>query len=433
MRAIHRRLAWIAGLVAVLWAATGFLHPIMSWTAPRPVAMAPPHTTLSLGGVEAPGPLFAAQGLREARGVRLIESKGVQTWLAFGADGSTLALDARTGASLADAERDYAIALARHYTGRQDAAAHAQRLTRFDLFYPSINHILPIWDVRFDDGLAVYVDPRTGRLVTMADPLRRGLLFAFQNVHTLQFLSGAEPLRKTLIVLLIAATMATALFGLIMSLSAKGRNIRAAHRLIGLVASPLLFMFAGSGLFHVLTSTPAASSEPASFSIAGLAAPRLVGAIQTLSATADRDGRAIWRAQATGQALYFSHDGRIAALDDAGRARQLALADPDADALPITHFTAEYGFANKRLPVWRVEAPSGVRFADVEEGLIAATAPSGLQATESWAFNTIHKWRFAEPLGKLTRDLLMMLAVLLIAATALIGLTLTKKDRAPRA
>lgn len=433
MRSLHRKLAWIAGLVAPLWAATGFLHPIMSWTAPRPAAMGPPHPALSLEHVKAPGPLLTAHGWRQANSVRLVEIEGAPFWLAFGAGGETLALNARTGETDANAERAYAVILARHYSGKTDAPlASAERFTRFSLFYPSINHVLPVWDVKFADGLDVYVDPRADRMVTMADGTRRLLLFVFQNVHTLTFLSGVEPIRKFLIAALIAMTIATALFGIVMSVNAKGRKIRAAHRIVGLIGGPLLLCFAGSGLFHLLAARPAASTEAAPFFVAGLEAPRLAGLVQSVGATGTPDGHAIWRAASSGQAAYFNADGRFVPLDDPSRAREIAGADANALTHIVTQFSAEYSFANKRLPVWRVARENGAVFADVQEGLIAADAPRALEAADGWSFNIIHKWRFLDPIGKLNRDLLMMLAVLLIATTAMMGLMLKRKPQTQR-
>jgi hypothetical protein len=289
--------------------------------------------------------------------------------------------------------------------------------------------VLPVWDVRFEDGLDVYVDPRVDRMVTMADGTRRILLFAFQNVHTLAFLNGVEPLRKLLIGVLIAMTTATAIFGIVMSFSAKGKKLRAVHRVVGMIGGPLLLCFAGSGLFHLLTSRPPVDTQAGLFSVADLQAPRLIGLVQSIGATAAPDGHAIWRAAASGPALYFNAKGVVLPLNDADRARQIAEADPDATATIVTQFSAEYSFANKRLPVWRVARPDGIVFADVQEGLIAANAPGALEAADAWSFNTIHKWRFLDPIGKLKRDLLMMLAVLLIASTAIMGLMLKRKPQ----
>ncbi|MGC5198930.1 hypothetical protein, partial [Aphanothece microscopica] len=90
------------------------------------------------------------------------------------------------------------------------------------------------------------------------------------------------------------------------------------------------------------------------------------------------------------------------------------------------------GFINKRLPVWRVETASGPVFADVREGLVAASgAASPLARMEDWTFDTLHKWHFLDPLGRRNRDYGTMAATLLILATAGFGLALAARRRRP--
>ncbi len=55
--------------------------------------------------------------------------------------------------------------------------------------------------------------------------------------------------------------------------------------------------------------------------------------------------------------------------------------------------------------------------------------PTHLRPTEQWVFNTLHKWRFADSLGKTTRDLLQASAVLACGAVVLIGLQQRKRQQ----
>ena len=52
----HRRLSLLAGVALLLWAASGLLHPLMSWTNPRAAAFAPPKTVVHPVPAGAPMP-----------------------------------------------------------------------------------------------------------------------------------------------------------------------------------------------------------------------------------------------------------------------------------------------------------------------------------------------------------------------------------------
>jgi hypothetical protein len=125
--------------------------------------------------------------------------------------------------------------------------------------------------------------------------------------------------------------------------------------------------------------------------------------------------------------------GADATHNDADRARALAGAPFDAPASLITRFGDDYGFINKRLPVWRVETPRGSVFADVREGLIAARArATWLTSFESWTFDTLHKWAFLNPLGRRNRDYATMIVTAIIIVTSTLGLALAWRRRSPR-
>jgi hypothetical protein len=430
-RAWHRRLGWIAAIVALAWAATGFLHPVMTWTAPRPAIQEPPTRAAPSADLIAPGPALQAQGLTSATLVRLMPTERGPVWFALGAGGTRIAVDARTGAAAPSAERARAIAVARHYAALPEAKVIAvRRLDDFSMRYPSVNRILPVWEVRLAerDGLTVYVDPASDRLVTVSNTTRRTLLLLFQAVHTLSFLEPVEPLRVALVLLLVGTVAATTLVGMGLLLRSKGRGLRAWHRAIAWVAAPLSLGFTGSGLFHlVVNSSLLAPPQPRveTFSVADLSAlPRMeTGGDIDLVATRGHDGRALWRLAIEDAGLYFDAEGSVLSLDDAARARQIAGAD--GPVRTVTRFDSAYGFINRRLPVIGVGEGLGHTFVDLREGLVAGRASPGIVGVEGWTFDTIHKWDpVAELIGRRPRDYLTMIAVALIALTALLGLFL---------
>lgn len=437
-RALHRRLGWIAAVVALLWATTGFLHPIMSWTAPRPAVQAPPAQTLALNATRAPNEALIANGVKDATLVRLVTIDGAPHWFAT-TDTQRVVLDARTNAPAPDAEQTHAVALARHYAGLADTrVASATLVTEFSTEYPSVNRLLPVWQVRFDtpDGLTVYVDTSVDRLAAVTNDLRRALLFVFQNVHTLKWLEPIEPLRIAVLFALISTVIATTGLGAVMLLSAKGRGLRKAHTVFAWFALPVIAMFTLSGLFHLVMTThlrAVAPPAPPSFSIAELPAPpqaETAITVNFLTATAGAGGAPIWRAQVADTGHYV---GANAPPTDFARARLLAQAPANAAVTLTTRFSEEYGFINKRLPVLRVARADGPVFVDVREGVVAATThKTALDQAEAWSFDMLHKWEFLNPIGRRNHDYATMAAAAIISLTALFGLLLLGR-RAPKA
>lgn len=430
----HRRLGWVAGLVAVAWAATGFLHPIMSWTAPRAAVQAPPVQVLAADDLVAPGPALLAAGLAESKLVRLVDVGGDPIWMAARADGGRrVALDARSGAPAPEAEQAHAVALARHYSDLPTAEVESVRLIeRFSTNYPSVNKLLPVWEVRFagHDGLTLYVDTGLDRLAQVTNDLRRVLLTVFQNVHTLKFLEFFEPLRVAVLFALIATVVATTAIGATMLFSARGRGVRRIHTVIAWIALPLVGMFTLSGLLHlVVTSDLAAAPPPQAkrFAIAALSAPPSAERLQHLTATADISGAPLWRMQTDEAVRYFGAD---APANDGDRARRLAGVAPEAMVTAVDRFGGAYGFINKRLPVAQVETPQGPVFVDYREGLIVAGgSQSSLERIEGWSFDMLHKWQFLNPIGKRNRDYATMAAAALVFLTGVFGLVLLVRRR----
>ncbi len=435
VRAIHRKLAWVAGLVAVLWAATGFLHPIMSWTAPRPAVQAPSAQVLTLDGLTPPAPALAAAGIAETTLVRLVKVDGNPYWFAARDNSARVVLDARSGAVAPEIEQRHAIALARHYAGLPNSRVEATRLiTAFSTEYPSVNRLLPVWEVRFatPDGLTLYVDTGLDRLAAVANDQRRVLLSVFQNIHTLKFLEPIEPLRLAVIFALIATVIATTTFGAAMLWRSRGRGLHRAHTIAAWVALPSVAMFTLSGTLHLfVTSSLWAEPAPraALFGVAQL--PPIPGTepgivVNDLTAA----GGPLWRLQIEETGYYF---GTHAPDTDQDRARALGVAPAEASVSMVTRFGDGYGFINKRLPVWRVDAPSGPVFVDVREGLIAARPnETWLTRLEGWTFDNLHKWEFLNPLGRRNRDYATMAATAVLIAVSLLGFALILRRRKGR-
>lgn len=415
----HKRLAWVAGIAFLLWASSGLLHPLMSWTNPRPASFSPPPQ----GEARVPDipAALSRQGIKLVSGVRVLDGGILQVTLPDTAERVYL----QGGAIVGGADRERAIMLARHYTGAKEAVKSAEIITAFDRRYPAINRYLPAWKIAFDrkDGLSAYVETDTDRLGAITDTRKIILQTVFQTVHTWSFLDRAEGMRVGLILLLVGTALGMAGFGMALYLTLRRPNgtqgKRRVHRLLALIAWIPLTVFPASGLFHLVMQSPLVYPHPvaASPSIPAASLPALPqGLRKNLRLVVLPDGAALWYA-----------DGD----DDGALALRLAAAfsgsSQEAAAGEIRKFSNEYGFAYKRLPVWRVAYDDGrVYFIEPRTATLAATATPTL-AAESWAFSTFHKWQFLDPYtGKIARDIIMIAVVLTGIAMTLSGLGMLK-------
>lgn len=433
VRQLHRKAPQIAVLVVLVWGLSGFLHPIMSWTAPRAAIQMPPALVVDTEGASAPSTLAILP--ETVRHVRLAPSPDGPYWSVLTDSGSArLAFDAQTGAPADEAARAHAIMLARHYADLPETGVvSVEEITQFSIDYPAINRLLPVTAVMFDtpDRLTVFVDTGSDRLGAVTNGPRRIMLRVFQTLHTLSFLDAVEPLRLLLITALTLIFIGTVVAGLTLTLTAKGKGLRRWHRYAGLALVLPALAFPASGLFHAWTGSSLfdeAYPEAAPFAVATLTdLPN--GRFAHLAASADGNG-AIWRAAQGREARYFTSGGVSLGMDDAARAVALAGEPAGNTAQMQPGFDGDYGFANKRLPVWRVETASGPVFTDPVDALIASTPQSGvIRRAEAVSFDNLHKWQFANPIGRKTRDMLMMGVIAALITLALTGLYLSRRRR----
>lgn len=418
----HRRLAWVAGIAFLLWASSGLLHPLISWTNPRPASFSPPPQ----GEVRAPGILsvLSQQDIKHVSGIRVLNGGVFQVTLPDKAE----RIYVRDGAIVNGTDKDRAVMLARHYTGAKEAVRSAEIITEFDRRYPAINRYLPAWKISFDrkDGLSAYVETDTDRLGAITDTRKVILQSIFQAVHTWNFLDRAEGVRVGVILLLVGATLGMTGFGMALYLALRRpvgtKGKRRTHRILALIAWIPLTVFPASGLFHLVMQSPLAYPHPAaaSPSISAAAIPPLPqGPRKNLRLVILPDGAALWHTD--------GDDDRALALR---LAAMFSGSDGKATAEEIKKFSSEYGFAYKRLPVWRVAYGDGrVFFIEPRTGVLAAAA-SPARTAESWFFSTFHKWQFLDPYtGKALRDIIMSAVVLTGMAMALSGLGMTRNRK----
>jgi len=439
----HRRLSLLAGVALLLWASSGLLHPLMSWTNPRAAAFAPPVGEPMTLPQRPVAETLVARGIVETGPVRLLWQQRRLLWQVASPDRRELEyLDAAGGGSVSDADRERAVFLARHYTGLDDVPLRSvERITAFSRAYPAVNRLLPVWRVSFErsDGLEAWVDTAEDRLASLSDRRKRVLQGLFQTVHTLDFLDGMEGLRLGLIAAAVGSVLAMTMLGIGLLWRIRRRSAisgaRCWHRGLAWVAWAPVLMFSISGLF-LLRMSPALQPDDPPARVPGVAMhsllspPASMDQVRSLSLLPLPDGGAVWRGRRSPTELEIidALSGRPLAGGDPALALRLASASPSALLRLQTAFSGEYGFAYKRLPVWRLETDTERVFVDAVTGQVAARV-GALDQAEQWSFSTLHKWQFLDPLGRAWRDGIMVFGALLALLAAIAGLLLRQHRR----
>ena len=449
-RPFHRALAWTAAVTALVWATSGAFHPLITAIGPKPVAFQPPASSFDAGAFPAPSALLATAGIADASQLRYVAVDGqaaLQVQPVGG--GERVYLDAASGQPLKDADRNRAITLARHYSGLTDQAVADTRLVEhFDRDYPWINRLLPVWAVRFEGEAAVtvFVDTGGDRLGTMSDAPKRQWQGLFQTLHTLNFIE-VPYLRVIAISLMVGTLLVTVVFGATLLLTRGGRQpVRRWHRRLAWIAVLPALLFPATGLFKLLTGQIPSAPLPVPPTLTTSALTALPftasdGAIREAVAVPVIGGAPVWRVVAPrGETLNLwltEADGNAINGDDEALARRIAsgaLGQPVTEPLSlIGAFDRDYGFANKRLPVWRAVASDGSGwYFETRSGLVAAKVggPDGaLDQTQALIFNLLHKGHFLDPLGITPnqRNIVMSALAASIVLTALFGIALRRR------
>ncbi|BCL76386.1 hypothetical protein JHS3_21220 [Jeongeupia sp. HS-3] len=456
----HRLLALPAGVAVLLWGLTGVMHPIMSALSPqaqRPTPAAPLPAGLKPVVPALTGP---------ARELRLTTFAGRPAWQWLALDGAQRHwADAQTGREIVDADRIEAERLARAFAG--DSSSPITRITPITAFggdYPAMNKILPVWRVEFDrgDGLTAFVDTGEARLSTLTNDSKRVLMGAFVLLHSWAWAS--EPLRLAGITTLLGCGLLTVLGGLALWLSRRRagtlkpgqQRLRRWHRGLGVAVGIAGVMLIVSGLVHLYFAR-APSPTPAA-PVPGVMPPlaEVPDGVARLSAV-NVGGRGLWLAAPAGGARptaeHQHHQADAAStlprywdganwtdVDVAQRhARELAQragapSDAAATISLVTQFGGEYGFFQKRLPVYRVDYAVPGKPAYYLEPATGAFSVriDNRDRLEGYVFAYLHKWHWLDGLGKTARDLILAGFAAANVAAAALGLTLWWRRRDAR-
>lgn len=334
-----------------------------------------------------------------------------------------------------------------------------------------------IYRLRADliDQPRVYIDAAQGRLATI-DNKRKVLTGKFfRALHSWTWIESLT-LRKSLMSLFLVLGFITALFGLVVYIKSWRMGIfrkdlsahqhhprtRRLHRNAGAIVAVFAMTFCTSGLLHLLltdkTDTP---QTQVSMSVAAgglqLDSTLLTHALNGKSIEdiqlAKIDDKIYWRvkthqnktAHTTGHEHHHGASSTPAQTDaviyiDANtgsrlengwgkHAQYLALTlgnqreEKVARIDLVENFDGEYGFINKRLPVHAVhlDLPGKPAFYIETASNTLASQVSNSKRIEGYSFAYLHKWHFADFLGKDIRDILTSAIALTIILVLVLG------------
>ncbi|MEH8017576.1 PepSY domain-containing protein [Rheinheimera muenzenbergensis] len=457
----HRFLLWLGGATLLIFALTGLTHPLMSWTGPQAVTMRPPALQLDGATLQQAMQRLNNTALRPQALVKLVPYKDkvlLQLTNSLSVERQYLTLDGSAPAS----DQDVAIWLASHYSGLPaEQVSSTALLTRFNNAYPSVNRLLPVYQVDYQNGLSLYIHTESLSMAGISNPYKTAVQAVFRQLHSWQWLDNTPLLKVVLMTVLLGSALLLVLSGIWLLLklpfAARRRGLRRWHYALSwLLALPVL-LYLLTGIYHFSYKRVAATNAgltlpparplPDSTNLP-LTQPLDSNSLYNSASLVQATGNWYWRLSEFNPQLQADRNSRFSgqqseqgaqflalnpaepALDDAQYARLLAhsftglAAEQLTNQQLISRFGPDYDFRNKRLPVWQFDTPGGRLFVDAVSGQLIEQQ-SQASRIERYSFSFVHKWGLLQPLlGREGRDMVVVGIMLLVLLMAGLGFTM---------
>ena len=458
----HRWLGIFVALPLLLWCVSGVLHPLMSRVKPAVAQHMPPPLKLHAEDIQVNLASWLQQKetgkVHRIRMVRFDDRVYFQVFKHV--HDKALYIDSQNGTLLLNGDQRYAEYLARYYAGDDKSRIHSIHLVEsFSIDYPMIHRLLPVWRVQFerDDDLTAFVDVESSRLGALADKKRFMFLKFFSWCHSWSFFEGYPELQIVLLSSICFLALLSGLSGLVIysglfqvfcAPKNRQQHISQWHRVGSALFSVGLLLFAFSGVWHALSkATPDMREkyfDDSSFALQNHKLP-----IKEAVSIAEKQGdivsfdtfdfsshlffRITVHHKRHNQTIYLSADNlTISSVGDIDYSRYLAgkfsqlSGDLIASVTPLIKYNSEYGFIDKRLPVFRVNYLTGDHlrlYIEASTGHLAKRVDD-YTSMERFSFSNLHKWGMIDFMGKNMRDSGMALFALANGIAAMLGLYL---------
>ena len=518
----HRTISLIIAIPVVLWAASGFMHPIMTTIRPRiatqflmPVSVDSSKIKLSLQTA------LIKNDISQFHNFRLVH---IDTNWFYQVQPSVNAIplyfSTKNGRKLKNGDEIYARYLAKQFLEGQkvyqsndqnrlvensqpqnvviphdccDAATNCvmndssgskvvglKRILNYNDEYKFINRLLPVYCVNFDraDGIRIYVETVSDRFGFAVDNKRAAFDTIFSLFHTWSWMDGLGNFKYIVMIVLLLMAIATTAMGIYIFFKTKTKNpkgntilaSRRNHRWTSIVVSLFTLMFAMSGIFHAIDkfkkdtrqeyfNNQMVISEKANLDYARLQklvqnpienismvqmGEDLYWQVTTKAVKTFERGKVVKprkdlmkdKEVSPPNSMYFDASNYIL-LSDGEKIYAKFLAkqfskNPISEVqsiVAVTKFDGEYGFVNKRLPVWKVGylSHSNERYyVETSSGLLSVRVDDG-DLVEGYSFSFLHKHHFMDFAGKEARDFSTMIWAMGQIMMVIIGLILWRK------
>ncbi len=514
----HRSMSLIIAVPVVLWAASGFMHPIMTNIRPKVATQWVAPAVIDSNKIKIPLQTALQQnGIDSFQSVRIIHIDTNFFYQVKLIDQSLQYYSTANGKLLPKGDWLYAHYLARLFlegqpkdSGKKSAAAEpantavatgdcctdaaacvlkspagakfsdAQLLTSFDAEYKNINRVLPVYKIQFEraDKIRVYVETEQDRFCLAVDKNRAWFSKFFSLVHNMEWLDVLGRGRVFVEMALNALAFITTLMGIYIFFISKSKKVagnpavkaRRNHRYTAIVFSLFTLLFTFSGCYHAFTKLKtdtrhqyfvqqhyAATDIHFDFGVLQAVAKKQVYNIGLIT----MDTAAYWQVYvkdankksmpeakskdlmksmtAPAPELVYINAAHHTVLPDgekkyAGYLATLFSHNNPADIKSetvITKFEGEYGFVNKRLPVWKISyAINNNERYYVETG--SGKLGVRIDDTDLWeanSFNYFHKHHFMDFAGKSWRDFSTMFWAASQIAMVVIGFILYLRNK----
>jgi len=520
----HRTASLIIAVPVLLWALSGFMHPIMTNLRPAVQTQSIAAVPLDTQKIRLPlQQILQQQHIDSIYSVRLVHID--TNWFYQVKTGKTDELyyfSAKNGNQLIRGDWLYAQYLARTFlegpeekeesASGQDAVVQEQQhasltmdccgeatasvlnnergapfsgasvVRAFNEEYKRIYALLPVYKVTFkrSDNIRLYVETAQDRFAVAVDKNRAAFTRFFNLVHTWAWLDFFGKGRIYVELFFCGLAFLTALMGLYLFFTTKTKKVkgntlvkaRRKHRITSIIAVLFTLMFTFSGFYHALSGlegeNKAIQRDQQAFASAAIdfRLDKLQAAVQrpiTNIGLVRISGQPYWQvflqspptlkakdlmkdlsANAVDVTYVRTDNYRILPHGDAVYARELAgkfsgyPSETIVSSQLVTHFTDEYNFTDKRLPVWKVDYPVNHRerlYVETSTGVLAKCT-NDLDLYEGYSFALFHKHHYMDFAGKTVRDISTMigagLQVLMIAVGLMLYLRWRKRKRVDR-
>ena len=353
-------------------------------------------------------------------------------------------------------------------------AMGAEKVSAFNDEYGDINKILPVYKVGFkrEDGIRIYVETTQDRFVYAVDDKRAAFDKLFALFHTWEWADKLGNLKRYAMAFILLLTLLTTLAGMYVFFTTRSirrpanerLRWRLNHRWVSITASFFTIMFAFSGAYHTLVKTvpddryryfnrqmiPAGSLdlnldsliEKHAGSIVGFSIVKMNDSVywrtthksQGPDEKTQSTDKKSWGKNALVKMpqIMMTGDDHQQLLEDGEKIYARHLADlfrnkNDGKVIatePITRFEGEYGFVNKRLPVWKIQYDGADQprcYVETSTGKMAARITQK-DIPEGVSFSMLHKHHFMDFAGKPARDFSTIFWAAMQIAMIVVGL-----------